>query len=101
MLGWNICLIAACGTFYTAGETPRAPRGHRACCKLLVSVKDVLIEEAPMRAPPAECNSALRRDQAPLLGWAYLPRGRALRVHFLYGGRSWGRDRIGRRVDVL
>ena len=25
-----ICPNAACGAFYTAGETPRAPRGHRA-----------------------------------------------------------------------
>ena len=31
-----------------------------------------------MRAPPAECNSALRLTQAPLLWVAWLPRGRAL-----------------------
>ena len=29
-------------------------------------------------SPPAEYNSALRRSQAALLGWAYLPEGRAL-----------------------
>ena len=31
-----------------------------------------------MRASPAEYNSALRRGLASLLGWAYLPKGRAL-----------------------
>ena len=31
-----------------------------------------------MRAPPADCKSALRLTQAPLLWVAWLPRGRAL-----------------------
>ena len=29
-------------------------------------------------SPPAEYNLALRRSQAALLGWTYLPEGRAL-----------------------
>ena len=36
----------AFGAFYTAGETPAVP-GHRACCKLLVTVKDVLWGRRP------------------------------------------------------
>ena len=47
-------------------------------------------------SPPADYKSAL--PLAPLLVWAYLP-SRRLR-HFLHGGRSWGRDRLGRHVDV-
>ena len=31
-----------------------------------------------LRSPPAKYNLALRRSQAALLGWAYLPEGRAL-----------------------
>ena len=41
-----------------------------------------------MRASPAECNSALRRDQALLLRGAYLPVCRTLWAHFLYGDRD-------------
>ncbi len=41
-----------------------------------------------MRASPAECNSALRRDQALLLRGVYLSVCRTLWVHFLYGDRD-------------
>ena len=46
-------------TSYAAGETPRAPE-HRACCKLVVWVKDGFFWETPMRAPPAEYKLVLQ-----------------------------------------
>ena len=67
--------MSAFGDFYTAGETPALP-GWRACCKLLVSIKNVLLGRLASSPPadyksalpaPAECKSALRRSQASLL----------------------------------
>ena len=69
----------AFGAFYAAGETP-APPGSR-CLAGLIWPKDGLRRflhgERDARAP-----------RKPLLGGAYLPRCRTLRVHFLYGGRD-------------
>ena len=84
MLGWYICLIATCGTFYMAGETLRAPGalslvvicdlvlmqcilGRRPCGRLLPSTT--------RRSSPAECNSAFLEVERCALT-------------FLYGGRD-------------
>ena len=41
-----------------------------------------------MRAPPAECNSALRLTQAPLLWVAGCLEVERWRAHFLHGDRD-------------
>ena len=48
-------------------------------------------------SPPADYKSAIRRSQASLLRWAYLPKGR-LR-HLSHGGRGRPRSQVelGRR----
>ena len=86
MLGWYICLIATCGTFYMAGETLRAPGalslvvicdlvlmqcllGRRPCGRLLPSTT--------RRSSPAECNSAFLEVER--WGAHFLRRARRLR----------------------
>ena len=68
MLRWAYLPNCRLRHFLHGGRDARGPRGRRARCKLVVLVMNVLIGETPMRAPPAEYNSALRRDQASLLG---------------------------------
>ena len=52
----------AFGSYYTAGETPALP-GHRACRKLLILAKSVLLGRRPSgRLLP----SATRRSAAPM-----------------------------------
>ena len=49
------------GAVYAAGETPRAP-GHRARCKLLVAVKDVIFGRRPCgRLLPSTTRRSARR----------------------------------------
>ena len=56
----------AFGAVYAVGGVGAVP-GGRAGCELVVLVRSVLLGETPMRASPAEYNSALRRGQASLL----------------------------------